>query len=325
MATTTNFGWTTPDDTALVKDGAAAIRTLGSSIDTSLVDLKGGTTGQALTKNSNTDMDFTWATSGGGTMYQTTFTSTNATWSIPSGVTKIEALVVSGGGGGGGTSATAGNYGGGGGAGGFVCKFITLSGDTTLNIVVGAGGAGGAAGGSGSAGGTSSITGNQSSTVYATIGGGGYGGAAGGTQGGTGASGGGRGTTGYSYCGGGGYTYLATSSPHLYTYDTTAFSGLPTTRGVTGTAGASYTSAGGDGFNYFGGRGITVWNQNICGGGGTNGTGTESYGTNFGAGGNGSKDGTANTGGGGAAGVNGGNTTGGNGGSGLVIIRYVGA
>ena len=36
MASTTNYGWTTPDDTALVKDGAAAIRTLGSSIDTSL-------------------------------------------------------------------------------------------------------------------------------------------------------------------------------------------------------------------------------------------------------------------------------------------------
>lgn len=60
MATTTNFGWETPDDTDLVKDGAAAIRTLGNSIDTSLVDLKGGTTGQILSKNSNTDMDFTW-------------------------------------------------------------------------------------------------------------------------------------------------------------------------------------------------------------------------------------------------------------------------
>ena len=66
MATTTNFGWTTPDDTSLVKDGAAAIRSLGSSIDTSLVDLKGGTTGQFLSKNSNTDMDFIWAASGGG-------------------------------------------------------------------------------------------------------------------------------------------------------------------------------------------------------------------------------------------------------------------
>jgi len=63
MATTTNFGWETPDDTDLVKDGALAIRTLGSAIDTSLVDLKGGTTGQVLSKTSNTDMDFTWVTS----------------------------------------------------------------------------------------------------------------------------------------------------------------------------------------------------------------------------------------------------------------------
>jgi len=60
MANTTNFGWETPDDTDLVKDGAAAIRTLGSSIDTSLVDLKGGTTGQVLSKATGTDMDFTW-------------------------------------------------------------------------------------------------------------------------------------------------------------------------------------------------------------------------------------------------------------------------
>ena len=36
MATTTNYGWTTPDDTSLLKDGASAIRTLGSSIDTTL-------------------------------------------------------------------------------------------------------------------------------------------------------------------------------------------------------------------------------------------------------------------------------------------------
>jgi hypothetical protein len=66
MATTTNFGWTTPNDTDLVKDGAAAIRTLGSSIDTTLVDLKGGTTGQVLAKNSNTDMDFVWSADASG-------------------------------------------------------------------------------------------------------------------------------------------------------------------------------------------------------------------------------------------------------------------
>jgi hypothetical protein len=60
MASTSAFGWETPDDTDLVKDGAAAIRTLGNSIDTSMSELKGGTTGQVLSKTSNTDMDFTW-------------------------------------------------------------------------------------------------------------------------------------------------------------------------------------------------------------------------------------------------------------------------
>lgn len=60
MANTTNFGWETPDDTDLVKDGALAMRTLGNSIDTSLGDLRGGTTGQILAKNTNTDMDFVW-------------------------------------------------------------------------------------------------------------------------------------------------------------------------------------------------------------------------------------------------------------------------
>jgi hypothetical protein len=66
MATTTNFGWETPDDTDLVKDGALAMRTLGNAIDTSLVDLKGGTSGQILSKNSNTDMDFIWITNDQG-------------------------------------------------------------------------------------------------------------------------------------------------------------------------------------------------------------------------------------------------------------------
>jgi hypothetical protein len=44
MATTTNYGWTTPDDTDLVKDGAAAIRTLGSSVDTTTKALNPETT-----------------------------------------------------------------------------------------------------------------------------------------------------------------------------------------------------------------------------------------------------------------------------------------
>jgi hypothetical protein len=59
MATTTNYGWTTPDDTALVKDGAAAIRTLGSSIDTTTKALNPSTTlgdieYRSATANTNT-------------------------------------------------------------------------------------------------------------------------------------------------------------------------------------------------------------------------------------------------------------------------------
>jgi len=65
MATTPNFNWATPDNTGLVKNGALDIRTLGNSIDASMADLKGGTTGQVLAKASNTDMDFVWAADAG--------------------------------------------------------------------------------------------------------------------------------------------------------------------------------------------------------------------------------------------------------------------
>ncbi len=63
MATTTpNFGWSVPTSTDLVKDGATAIETLGDSVDASMGDLLGGTSGQMLVKNSNTNMDFIWQT-----------------------------------------------------------------------------------------------------------------------------------------------------------------------------------------------------------------------------------------------------------------------
>jgi hypothetical protein len=63
MATVTpNFNWPVPTSTDLVKDGATAIEALGDSIDASLVDLKGGSTGQVLSKTTGTDMDFTWVT-----------------------------------------------------------------------------------------------------------------------------------------------------------------------------------------------------------------------------------------------------------------------
>jgi hypothetical protein len=73
MATTTpNYGWAVPTSTDLVKDGATAIETLGDSIDASLVDLRGGTTGQVLKKASATQMDFEWGSAGGLTLINTT-------------------------------------------------------------------------------------------------------------------------------------------------------------------------------------------------------------------------------------------------------------
>jgi hypothetical protein len=103
MATTTNYGWTTPNDTDLVKDGAAAIRTLGSSIDTTvfnnasagiaktIVDAKGdiiaataadtvarlavGANDTVLTADSSTATGLKWASpaaSGGITLLSTT-------------------------------------------------------------------------------------------------------------------------------------------------------------------------------------------------------------------------------------------------------------
>ena len=67
MATTTpNFGWPVPTSSDLVKNGATAIEGLGDAIDASLLDLKGGTSGQVLAKASGTDMDFSWVTDATG-------------------------------------------------------------------------------------------------------------------------------------------------------------------------------------------------------------------------------------------------------------------
>ena len=54
-----------PTNTDLVTDLPADFEVFGQAVDTSLADLKGGTTGQVLKKASNTDMDFTWSSETG--------------------------------------------------------------------------------------------------------------------------------------------------------------------------------------------------------------------------------------------------------------------
>jgi hypothetical protein len=113
MATTTNYSWSTPDDTALVKDGAAAIRSLGTAIDSTvftnagaaiaktIVDAKGdiiaataadtvsrlavGANDTVLTADSSTATGLKWAApaSGGMTLISTT-TLTGATVTLSS-------------------------------------------------------------------------------------------------------------------------------------------------------------------------------------------------------------------------------------------------
>jgi len=91
---TTNFGWVMPTSADLVTDLPADFAVFGQGVDTSMAELKGGTTGQVLSKTSNTDMDFTWIAndvgditgvtagtgiSGGGTSGTVTVTNSMAT------------------------------------------------------------------------------------------------------------------------------------------------------------------------------------------------------------------------------------------------------
>ena len=72
---TSNFGWVMPDPTDLVTNLPADFEVFGQAVDTSMADLKGGTTGQILSKTTNTDMDFTWITNDVGDITAVTVTA----------------------------------------------------------------------------------------------------------------------------------------------------------------------------------------------------------------------------------------------------------
>ena len=55
-----------PTSTDLVTDLPADFAVFGQAVDTSMADLKGGTTGQVLSKATNTDMDFVWTAANPG-------------------------------------------------------------------------------------------------------------------------------------------------------------------------------------------------------------------------------------------------------------------
>jgi hypothetical protein len=294
-----------------------------------------GADGTVLTADSAEADGIKWATPASGQLKEVVFTSTNASYTIPSGVTGIWALVVGGGGGGGASSSSAAaNSAGGGGAGQVLEKYFLISGDTTLNITVGAGGLGATTSGAqGATGSASSIVGNTSATTYATAGGGGGGGGATTLAGLTGASGGGKGqvNTVSNGLGGGGFGTGALSTQYGLrngsTMSSTTNGAAPTSVGITGNFGGDAAAS------QWGGEGILIWNRAVAGGGHGNpsGTGTANIACQFGAGtitaaNTNASSATANTG----AGGNGATTStttkynGGNGGSGLVVLRYVG-
>jgi hypothetical protein len=72
---TTPFSWQMPTATDLVTDLPADFEVFGQAVATSMADLLGGTSGQILAKNSNTDMDFVWIANDQGDITGVTATS----------------------------------------------------------------------------------------------------------------------------------------------------------------------------------------------------------------------------------------------------------
>jgi hypothetical protein len=267
-------------------------------------------------------------------------TSITYTWTKPSGLAKIDVLIVGGGGGGGARHA------GGGGAGGIISLTDTAINSTSLTITVGAGGAGGPAvdrntgnnaGSEGSNGSFSRLTGGGLADQTAL---GGGGGAWAGTSG-SGASSGGGGCCGQPL-GSADSVQGKTGGAGYYQ------NGVMWAGGGGGGYGAAGNAATNAGAGSGGNGGAISWitqtvqsnlgvghfinsNTYFAGGGGGSTTSGNAGGGGYGGGGAGvnnataGSDGTANTGGGGGAGGmdQAGAVKGGNGGSGVVVIRYI--
>ena len=91
MSNPTNpFSWQMPTPTDLVTDLPADFEVFGQAVDTDFVDLLGGTTGQVLSKTSNTDLDFTWvAPTAGDITGITTGVSSGLTGGVTSGTADL--------------------------------------------------------------------------------------------------------------------------------------------------------------------------------------------------------------------------------------------
>ena len=273
---------------------------------------------------------------------QTAFTTVETTsWTAPTGLTAVTYLVVGGGGGAG--SGLNGTYGGGGGgAGGLRTGTLSVTGDASYTVTVGAGGPGGD--GAGSGGGTAGTSGGAS--VFSTI-----------TS-----AGGGKGSYGYGpYGSSGGSGGGGTNDQGALSGNTPSTSPSQGNNGGVGTGGqggggggsggvgsngnspSDYGGNGGAGTDLgstFGtGVGATGWFAG-GGGGGHKGDATGGWGNggdgNLGGGGNayltssatgGGSSGSDGTGGGGGAGSvrrqsDTGDPSGGDGGDGTVIVKW---
>jgi hypothetical protein len=81
---TSNYSWQMPESTDLVTNLPADFEVFGQAVDTSLLGLLGGTTGQVLSKTSGTSMAFTWVDAVTGDI---TGVTTGASSGLAGGVT----------------------------------------------------------------------------------------------------------------------------------------------------------------------------------------------------------------------------------------------